>query len=76
MQGSKERKRSTHQEVISFTQKAHKHQNTRTNLGNFQKDVLCRTVFEYNDRGEPPAAKKVTFSFREKYHLKVQLLPL
>jgi hypothetical protein len=44
MQEGKQRKGRRYQEVVSITQKAHKHSKTATNLSDFQ-DVLPRTVF-------------------------------
>lgn len=37
-----------------------------TNLDDFQKDVLHRTVFRYHDKGKFLTAKKVTSALREK----------
>jgi hypothetical protein len=35
-----------------------------TNIDNFQKDVLYRTVFQYCDKCKLPAVKKVTLALR------------
>jgi hypothetical protein len=37
-----------------------------TNLDDFQRDVLCRTIFEYYDKGEFHADKKVKFALQKK----------
>jgi hypothetical protein len=37
-----------------------------TNVDDFEKDVLYRTVFEYYDKGEFPTVKKATFALWEK----------
>jgi hypothetical protein len=58
MQGGKERKRRGYQEVFLSHRKYVNISNRVINLDNFQKDVLHRTVFEYYDDGEFPAAIK------------------
>jgi hypothetical protein len=37
-----------------------------TNLNDFEKDILYRTVFEYCSKGEFLTVKKATFALREK----------
>jgi hypothetical protein len=37
-----------------------------SNLDDFQKDVLHRTVLKYYDKGKFSTAKNVTFALREK----------
>jgi hypothetical protein len=36
------------------------------NVDDFQRDDLCRTLFEYYDKSKYSAVKKVTFALREK----------
>jgi hypothetical protein len=51
MQEGKEKKGRWYQEVVSITQKAHKHSKT---ANDFQEDVLPRTVFDCYDKMQIP----------------------
>jgi hypothetical protein len=46
------------------------------NLGDFHKDVLCKTVFEYYDKIKFPTAKKGTLALKEKitYEVSVHII--
>jgi hypothetical protein len=53
-------------QVFASPRKAYKRKYDVTDMNNFDKDVLCRTVYEFYDKGEYPTASKLRKIMEEK----------
>jgi hypothetical protein len=50
---------SSDNQVFSSPRKSYKRKHDITDMNDFDKDVLCRTVYEFYDRGDYPTASKL-----------------
>jgi hypothetical protein len=57
---------SSDSQVFASPRKAYKRKHDVIDINNFDKYVLCRTVYEYYDKGEYPTASKLRKIMEEK----------
>jgi hypothetical protein len=57
---------SSDHQVFASPRKSYKIKHEVTDMNNFDKDVLCRTVHEFYDKGEYPTASKLKKIMEEK----------
>jgi hypothetical protein len=57
---------SSDNQVFASPRKSYKIKHDVTDMSDFDKDVLCRTVYEFYDKGKYPTASKLKKIMEEK----------